>query len=163
MPCGVCILYFNLNNGSSLWRSDGTECGTYAFETGVSSFDLTGIGSTLIFNGYTRKLGMEPYIYNTALVPDAPCDDAIAKTSSDEQKWSGYPNPFTDEFVLHIPGANNGFVSVVITTMTGHPVEELKMISVNTDHRIGKTWTPGMYVMRVQNGKYVSNTIIVKK
>lgn len=157
------ILYFNLNNGSSLWRSDGTECGTYSFDTGVPSFNLNGVGPTLIFNGYTRDVGMEPYIYNTALVPAAPCDNAIAPISSDEQKPAGYPNPFTDEFVLHIPGADNEFVSVLITTMTGHPVEELEMISVNNDHRIGKTWAAGMYVMRVQNGKYVSNTIIVKK
>jgi len=157
------ILYFNLNNGSSLWRSDGTECGTYSFDTGVPSFDLTGIGSTLIFNGYTHKLGMEPYIYNTATVPDGPCANAVAKFAFDVQKSSGYPNPFTDEFVLHVPGVDHELVNVAITTTTGSPVEKLEMIAVNTDHRIGKTWAPGMYIMRVQHGKAVWSAIIVKK
>ncbi len=157
------ILYFNLNNGSSLWRSDGTECGTYSFQTGIPSFNLTGISSTLLFNGYILKIGMEPYIYNTALIPDRQCDTALARSSSDEQKSAGYPNPFTEDFVLHVPGADNELVNVSIRTITGSPVETLEMISANTDYHIGQAWPPGMYIMKVQSGKNVWSTIILKK
>lgn len=157
------ILYFNLNNGSSLWRSDGTECGTYSFDTGVDSFNLTGIGSTLIFNGYTRKLGMEPYIYNTALIPDAPCNSAIAQASSNEDHSAGYPNPFTDEFLLRVPGVDNELVNVAITTINGYPVQKLEMIEANTEHHLGKAWAPGMYILKVQRGKDIWSSIIVKK
>ena len=157
------ILYFNLNDGSHLWRSDGTECGTYSFETGVPSFDLTGISSTLIFNGFIFKLGMEPYIYNTAWVPDSPCDPTLANASSDAQKSTAYPNPFTDELMLRVPGEDNEFVSVVITTISGIPVEKIEGIHANTDHPIGKSWVPGMYILSVLSRRNISSTIIVKK
>ncbi|HEU5147407.1 MAG TPA: T9SS type A sorting domain-containing protein, partial [Chryseosolibacter sp.] len=159
------ILYFNLNDGARLWRSDGTECGTYPFETGIPSFDLTGIASTLIFNGFIFKIGMEPYIYNTTQVPDAPCatDLTVVRSSADEQNSMGYPNPFTDEFVLRVAGEDSEVVSVFVTTMTGSPVESIDNVRANRDRTIGKTWVPGMYILRIQNKAKHSSTIVLKK
>ncbi len=156
------ILYFNLNEGSRLWRSDGTECGTYSFGTGVPSFDLTGIASTLIFNGFVTEIGIEPYTYKTALVPGVPCDNAILTSSVSENKPVGYPNPFTNDFVLNVPGAKDKIVNVVITTINGFPVEKFET-AANTDHHIGRAWAPGLYIMKVLNGKNVSNTIMIKE
>jgi ELWxxDGT repeat protein len=157
------ILYFNLNDGSRLWRSDGTPCGTYSFETGVPTFDLTGVASTLIFNGFEVGIGVEPFTYKTSSIPDGDCAGAMAVAAANEDKTIGYPNPFTDEFVLNVPGDKSEFLSVIITTITGFPVEKIETVPANTDQHLGQHWAPGLYIMKVTNGEKTTSTIMVKK
>ena len=54
------MLYFNVESGKNLWRTDGTVCGTSIVDvTAGSPYALEGLGNDLIFGGYILSTGHE--------------------------------------------------------------------------------------------------------
>jgi ELWxxDGT repeat protein len=162
-------LYFSLHDGTRLWKSDGTECGTMPLEVGeVQPFEVTGIGSTLVFTGYEFEVGREPYRYNTSLAPESPCsaqvaDESFAAGRIMESMLKSYPNPFVSEATISVSGDNYTKAKISATTMTGHPVMPEKEIDANHDHKVGSDWASGMYLLKVTYNGKTETSIIVKK
>jgi ELWxxDGT repeat protein len=161
------FLYFSITEGGPLWRTDGTTCGTTQVNTGVrGAYPIEAINSTLIFGAYTDESGQEPYALNTSQIPDAPCDDTIVESGATAARQTGifsYPNPFTSELAFRVDGKLDELARIKVMTLAGHPVEEIEDLRVNIDHTIGKSWAPGVYLIRVQMKNTVRTHMVVKK
>ena len=163
-------LYFSMNEQGPLWRTDGTTCGTMQVNTGVQdAFPIAAINSTLIFGGYTVEDGREPYALNTTQIADAPCDDtnsaswATSILVTTQEGISSYPNPFSGELAFRIDGNDDEFARIKITTLAGHPIEDMENFRLNKDYAIGKSWAPGVYLIRVQMKDKVKTQMVVKR
>lgn len=58
-----------------LWRTDGTECGTFEIETGLSRISpVASLGNSLMVGGYASyQYGKELYRYDLTNAPEIPC------------------------------------------------------------------------------------------
>lgn len=165
------VLYFSIRYDRTLWRSDGTPCGTFDFEIGShGAGSLAAVNSILIFASYDKQAGNEPHAFNTAEVSEHPCYDAMAKTLEDEgflvhnEKMSaGYPNPFTAEITLRIAGPEQSMSHVRVFTLNGLPVEDMGELPSNHDHPAGQSWAPGLYVLHVTQGDKLMRYMLVKR
>jgi ELWxxDGT repeat protein len=175
------VMYFNVSNNTydsegtiiptadeGMWRSDGTACGTFYFDVGAyRPFPMETLGAKLIFCGYTIKTGFEPYAYNTAMAPASPCDAAVATRevtpTSPQQALSFGPNPFTDGMRLRAEGDANHVIQVQVYRLSGEPVESLDNLVANEEHVIGQSWRPGIYLLKVFNGKTYYTERVIKR
>jgi ELWxxDGT repeat protein len=163
------VIYFNGMFGSSLWRTDGTECGTFKVSTGLQyPWPAEALGSALVFTGFTQKIGSEPYVYHNinSQVPSPCAASSTAAVANEEQSQliSAYPNPYTQEFSLRLSGNDGEQADIAIFTNTGLPVETIRGIKANTDYdNIGATWPRGIYIVKVSRAGKVSTHMVVKK
>lgn len=69
-----------------LWRTDGTECGTFEIQTGLSGVSPVGIlGNNLILGGYARyEYGKELYSYDLTNAPETPCEVPYAYSTPND-------------------------------------------------------------------------------
>jgi ELWxxDGT repeat protein len=168
-------LYFKTGWENQMWVSDGTACGTFPTTMGQVSHttaELQAVGDKIIFAGYEKMTGMEPYAYNTALTPSAPaCDQAISgraitsvttAVSSQENGMQSYPNPFRDEFTFRVNGGENESANVHIVTTTGVTVETMQGIRCNENYSAGKSWPAGLYVMKIDKGNEIVTHKMIK-
>jgi ELWxxDGT repeat protein len=167
------VLYLNISNHDGnnyyggeyqLWRTDGTECGTFRIDNGASyPFNLTQSGSNIFFAAeYPNGFGRELYKLNEGAITAPPCVPAAAarldegdinETITDgDQIISSYPNPFSREFVLHVKGENGASWQLSVINMKGESIHSLQDLKCNVDYRMGASWTNGMYVLKVNTG-----------
>jgi hypothetical protein len=165
------VLYFSTIYDRTLWRSDGTPCGTFDFEIGSHrAGSLEAINSILIFASYDKQAGNEPHAFNTAEVFEYPCYNAMAESSEDEgflvhdeTLSAGYPNPFTGEITLRIAGPAQSSSRVMVFTLNGMPLEDLGELPSNRDHPAGQSWASGTYILHVTQGDKVTRYMVVKR
>jgi ELWxxDGT repeat protein len=158
-------LYFTLSEGSPLWRTDGTTCSTTMVDTGTQgAYPIEAINSTLIFGSYTSEMGQEPYAFDTNQIPSAPCTaESTATLATEDTGILSYPNPFTNEFAIRIAGDNDELARIRVMTLAGHRIEEIEELRLNTDHVIGQSWAPGVYLIRVEMRNKVKTQMVVKR
>ncbi|WZO98895.1 FG-GAP-like repeat-containing protein [Isosphaeraceae bacterium EP7] len=97
------LLYFSavggdLNNNAELWRSDGTEAGTFALKNEVSAVDssdpgnLTAVGSTLFFSaspyGDRQLYKTDGTVAGTVLVKSFGLPGSIDRYVSELNRWA---------------------------------------------------------------------------
>ncbi|HEY0654313.1 MAG TPA: ELWxxDGT repeat protein [Chryseosolibacter sp.] len=162
--------YFMLEN--SIWKSDGTDCGTYPTDLGIySQREFEVLGGNVIFSGYDRNGGFEPHRFAMSQIGNAPCDSqlsASAFTDADivrnpESILRQAPNPFNNDFSLTISGKDNEKAHVDVFTMTGSPVESLRDVECNIEYRMGNSWHAGMYIVKVNLGGMIHTEKVIKR
>ena len=154
-----------------MWRSDGTECGTFRFAVGPHGpSPIESIGADLIFGAYHYATEREIYKLPTSAFPASPCTTTIASTDDIEvldaegnEIVSHYPNPFNDQLTLRIAGESDELARVQVFASDGAPVEQLDNIACNTDHSIGSTWNSGMYILKVNTKAGMQVRKVLKK
>ena len=161
-------VYFTTAEGTQLIRTDGTECGTFAVNTGVEyAFPMESLRNNLVFGAFTPSTGMEPFIYRSinTVVPPSGCEASttdVAARSSDI--LTPYPNPFASEFTLRVNSTDPNPISVAVFTTSGFPVETFNDVKANTDYpHIGARWPQGMYVVKVNAMGRISTHLVVKR
>jgi ELWxxDGT repeat protein len=167
------VVYFNAKGGSSLWRTDGTECGTFTVPTAglAAPWPAEGLGSSLVFAAYTPEIGNEPYVYrNINAQNPSSCSAAMARTASantsgvQPKVLNAYPNPYIQDFSLRLDGKDGEEAEVSVFTNAGLPVETFKNVKSNTDYEhIGVSWPRGVYIVKINQGGKLSTHMIVKK
>jgi ELWxxDGT repeat protein len=165
------VLYFSTLREGDLWRSDGTACGTFRSDITGGASPIAKINTTLIFGSYQPQTGYEPYAYDPT-GENAPCEEFVAEaegaaagnlTTQEEKILTAYPNPFAGDFVFRLEGADDDFADVNVFTLTGKPVENIGNVKANTDHPAGRSWPPGIYVVKVNRGGKLTTHMVVKK
>ena len=159
------VMYFSTMEGGSLWRTDGTTCGTFVLDIGTQGASkITVLGSNLIFVSYDVEVGREPHAYNTLTSPESPCAGdmaSLAVAGEQEQFPGGYPNPFHNEFTLSVEGTVDDIVEIRVFTIYGKPVERLFELRGKSEQHLGQSWAPGIYVVYViTNGVLARHTVI---
>lgn len=162
--------YFLFDN--SVWKSDGTDCGTYATTLGVySQREFEVVGSNIIFSGLNGRLGYEPHRFALAEIGNAPCASQLtASAFTDAEVVAGResflrqaPNPFSHDFSLTISGKDNETAQVEVYTMSGGLVERLTDVICNSEYRLGNSWIPGMYIVKVQRAGELYAEKVIKR
>jgi trimeric autotransporter adhesin len=160
------LAYFE--NGG-LWRTDGSNCGTFPVQTGLSSITaMESIGNNLIFGGFVSyRYGNELYRFNLSSVPAAPCVTAtssavVAEVSAESEVLFSAPNPFDNDFTLRINSPDDIQTQVRVYTVNGLLVESLSS-QPNTNYQLGKDWAPGLYFVRISVGDKTMTRKMVKK
>jgi ELWxxDGT repeat protein len=169
------VVYFSTHYGNNLWRTDGTECGTFLLPTGVNEItSLESIGNDLIFgaNGEYRY-GNEPYRYNIANAPPSPCATEVAFTgdasgekimsASETEIITSVPNPFNNDFSLRINATDQAQAHLNIYTLNGRLVESFNNLPCNTTHQLGQRWPPGMYLLSIRIGDIITSRKVIKQ
>jgi ELWxxDGT repeat protein len=162
-------VFFSLS-GEYLWRTDGTECGTFIVDTPPKPFPMTALGTDLIFGAENTYYGKEPHRLSTLSVPGNPCGDPDMMTASTSTGVSAAgpvvaysPNPFTDQLVFRINGKVGDAFDVQVNSFTGHVIDQFSAMQTNTDHAVGANWPKGIYVLKVIiNGKTETIRVIKK-
>ncbi|HEY0743217.1 MAG TPA: ELWxxDGT repeat protein [Chryseosolibacter sp.] len=164
-------VYFMLGD-DKVWRSDGTECGTYPTSLGtVSQKEFGLVGNYLIFSGADRVAGFEPHSFNINQIPAAPCDAMVSANSIDEVEVFAStesivrqaPNPFNQDFALTVSGKDDETAHIDIYTMSGVAVESLRDLSCNVEYRLGNSWKAGMYIVKINKSGALHTEKIIKK
>lgn len=73
-----------------------------------------------------------------------------------------YPNPFTSAFSLNVEGNSKDKVSIVITDITGRRIYQAHG-NANTQYKLGRDLTQGIYILQVTQGNDVQTIKIVKE
>lgn len=164
-------VYFMLGDGK-LWKSDGTECGTYATPLEIPTqkeFGLT--GDFLIFSADQQPAGYEPHSFNLRHVLSAPCDASLSANAFGEAEMYATPesfirqapNPFANDFSMTISGNENETAQVEVYTMAGVAVEKLLDLSCNKEYRLGNSWKTGMYIIKVNKSGVLHTEKVIKR
>lgn len=169
------ILYFipYIYNEKNIWRTDGTACGTYSYESGLRPINQLGVaGSKLIFGGYTLEYGTEPYALDVNAIPQEPCDELLQMTSAfdkalsiggQEHQLMAYPNPFIHQFSFRVNGKENEEAQVDVFTPSGARFDNITNLKCNTDYSIGERWPTGMYILKVKTSEKTLTQKLVKQ
>jgi hypothetical protein len=164
-------LYFKTHYDQNLYVSDGTVCGSHVVDLGLrAGSEVEAINSKIVFAGYRKDVGEEPFAYATSNDPGSACDEVIHATAlagtqaigGNENDVQSYPNPFKDELKFRVNGAENESVQVSVFTITGASVQSLRNIKCNEDHIIGESWPAGLYVMKIRKGNEMLTHKVVK-
>jgi hypothetical protein len=163
------LLYVSISPyTASIWRTDGTECGTMEISTGVDSpFPIEPSGNNMIMGGASNLAGNEPHIYRNITEIFSPCSTPAMATSAsavEESVMTPYPNPFTSDFTLRVNGNDDEVAEVGVYTFQGLPVDKFEGVKTNTEYpNIGSGWPKGIYLVKInKGGKLTSHTIIKK-
>ena len=123
----------------------------------------------LVFNGSTPQVGSEPFVYNLMQVPGSPCGPAMLSSASalppeeDQHLLAAYPNPFTEGFSLVVEGGEADAIHIEVFNDSGHPVEMISDVTLNTQYRFGASWEPGNYILRINRGGVITSQKVIKK
>ncbi|MBT1702301.1 ELWxxDGT repeat protein [Chryseosolibacter indicus] len=169
------VTYFipNVYNERNIWRTDGTVCGTYPFDTGLQPISQLGsAGTKLVFGGYTLEYGTEPYALDISSIPQPPCDEELQMASGfvqsaivggHEDQLITYPNPFVHQFNFRVNGKENEEAQVDVFTPTGARFDNILNLKCNTDYSIGERWPTGMYILKVKTSEKMLTQKLVKQ
>lgn len=160
------VLYFVDLVRGTLWRTDGTACGTFAID-GVSNMgEMKALNNILIFAAYDSQTGEEPYAFDLSNAPESPCSPSVADAfaaRSKDNSFTGYPNPFTNDMTVRIDDDSRGKAQVRVFTLYGKPVESIVGLDTNTELRLGQAWPKGVYVLEITRQDKVTRHVVVKE
>jgi ELWxxDGT repeat protein len=161
-----------LVNGDLYYTTPGaqlmqiTDCGVKAIDLGNSSaYPIEGLGDDLVFGGNLQG-DREPFIYyNIAAIANTCISAARIESEAVGAGLSGpWPNPYTLDFSLRIPGIEGEKVDVVIFDTAGFPVETFIGLSTNTDYpHMGSTLSKGIYLIKINQAEKVMTQRVVRK
>jgi ELWxxDGT repeat protein len=164
-------LFFASEESTELTRHDtDNQCGA-RFMTGVTgAYPLEALGNSLVFIGSTPETGDEPYIFRNA-TSVYPCGAPRVTAAQAEVEAellsvevpSAFPNPFSSDFTMTVPGDEDEVMEVQVFSQTGSPIEKLSNIKPNTPYTLGQSWSSGMYILRIRRTSGVSSQKIVKR
>jgi ELWxxDGT repeat protein len=164
------ILYFDGPYYNNIWRTDGTECGTFMVPTRDGTVvDLSGSPEMVelkdrrvIFGPYQPFTGTELYKLEKANAPSSPCGDTRLATTAREPnifedvryEWMGHivttPNPFRQEFNLRVNTSDDKLFSATVVTLDGKVLTTFPELKTNTDYPIGKDIGRGVYLVTIK-------------
>jgi hypothetical protein len=85
-------------------------------------------------------------------------------SQEDESVFAPWPNPYTNDFTLHVKGADGGLADVAVYNASGYPVDIFNRIATNTDYaNLGAAWPKGIYVVKVTRAGKTTMHRLVKK
>ena len=87
----------------------------------------------------------------------------VFSEQAEVQVLSAYPNPFTNNFSVRFQGDDEDLSHVRAYTLYGKPVEDVGELRSNTDHLLGQSWAPGVYVLQVARRGEVRRYVVVKE
>jgi trimeric autotransporter adhesin len=167
------VAYFTSSQGVNLWRTDGTDCGTFSVPTGLSQLvPMEAIGNTLILGGFADYVyGNELYRFDVSGAPASPCaavaSAAVAPVEglagSESELLTSGPNPFSTDFTLRVNSPEVSEAQLQVYTVNGKLVEANEALPCNTTHQLGQSWTPGFYVIKVRVGDVSVTKKIIKR
>jgi hypothetical protein len=165
------ILYFAYRYSNVIWRSDGTECGTFNIDVGLKDIiGLDAIGSNLFISGRHHYYGYELFAFNISNVAAPSCPEASSArqetatevTNEEESKHVTYaPNPFDRDFTFVVNSNHQSTAEVAVYDMTGHPLM-LDLLETNKPHQFGNNWNQGLYIIRITVDGKVTYKRVVK-
>lgn len=168
-------IYFTTARNSKLWRTDGTACGTFSVPLNITDVSpIEKIENTLIMGGHSPIYGKELYRYDLSNAPASPCGQSVAARSaspgvdgllmsSEEETVTSAPNPFHNTFAIRINSDHGSVARLTVFNSTGKEIESVEQIPSNTSYAFGQTWSPGLYIVKIEvDGKLVSKKIIKK-
>ncbi|RAV99210.1 ELWxxDGT repeat protein [Pseudochryseolinea flava] len=167
------VLYFARQaEGGGLWRTDGTDCGTFQIESSlpISVQDIGSVGATVLFNGnineqsYISEFGPELYRYDVEGI--APCE-AVARAAQFNDEMNGddtmrsYPNPFKHELIVQVNGEANRTYAVEVFALNGRRIQSTAELIFNEKYPMGSEWPEGIYLLKANvNGKIVTRKVV---
>jgi ELWxxDGT repeat protein len=152
---------------SFIVRSNGSECGTFSVPLGIdeggaiANVYLTTLNDILYFPAFDGNLGTELYRYidNAGSCVDSNIAmqgrmDTDNNTAIDhEMQVSSYPNPFTSEVTITVPGEEGKGYRLRISNVNGLFSEKRDDLLYNETYRFGANWSPGIYLLTIQTEK----------
>lgn len=161
------ILYFNFTG--TLWRSDGTTCGTYALSSITGDpRPLQGLASDLVFASTDPGIGRELFKLDVNTIPVIDCGLAteavygkLVETAA-EHRISNSPNPFDNTFELITAGEPGERYAIQILDLN-NVTREQREILYNEKCILGSSLTPGMYILRIRESNKMTTLKILKK
>lgn len=110
------VMYYASTGSRSLWRTDGTVCGTVALNTEtIGAYPMEALGDQLIFSSYTTTYGSEPFIFDLTQDPGSPCepiDDCTASGTITREYWSGVQGARVSDIPLDREPASTGTLTL---------------------------------------------------
>jgi ELWxxDGT repeat protein len=148
--------------GESLWRTDGTECGTQPIVGTTEVYPLVSNGQDLVFGARHPDFGREPYRMSALNEPGNPCSSNETTsaslfgtaTSPAASQFTYGPNPFTSDMTFRIKGNDGETGAIQVTSFIGEVIETIPNVAANTGYPLGAQWPKGIYVIKATvNGK----------
>jgi ELWxxDGT repeat protein len=161
------VAYFT-NADRSLWRTDGSACGTFQVQTGLSLMTaMESIGNNLIFGGFAGyQYGNELYRFDLSNVPASPCVTAmsseVAEGRGNSEILFSAPNPFNNDFTLRVNAPDDIQTEVRVYTVNGKLIESLNS-QPNVGYQLGEEWAPGLYLVMIRVGDETMTRKMIKK
>lgn len=162
---------FMLGDGM-IWKSDGTECGTYPTSLGrYTQKEFASTGNYLIFSADQYAAGLEPHRFDINQIGAAPCEATLTAMTygeaeiltSMESMVRQSPNPFLSDFALTVSGEENELADVEVYTMSGMSVESMRSLPCNVEHRFGSNWKTGMYILKINRSGRLHTEKVIKR
>lgn len=164
------IYYFAGDDGKSgteLWRTNGTDTGTYMVDQVGKNPDTT-VGSNLDYifidsNNVWLSMsngtnGNELYLYK------APVPPASVNNFDKNEQLTIYPNPSNGSFIVELPNGNfrNGYLS--ISDISGKIIYDQSISPNTTNIYIPLTNTPaGTYIVSTQlDGRVLAQKLVIQ-
>jgi trimeric autotransporter adhesin len=158
------VAYFSLGHANSasttIWRTDGTAAGTYSIRFDGIATDFTTSGPYVYFVGLSHQYGSELFVMDEASAAAAGTLAEVVEPFNLND--SAYPNPFRQEFTIHIRGNENEKFALNVFSLNGQNVVEEAILSCNVDHKFGNTWQSGMYILKVRRNDKVTITKMIR-
>ena len=164
------VIYLAYQNSTVIWRTDGTECGTFGIDVRLKDMNnLAPLGSSLLFSAKHDYYGNELFAFNTSNVVEPACPELFAarqETSTAKEEYETRrvmytPNPFDRDLTVIINSDHQSTAEVVVHDMAGRPVTS-EVLQTNTTHRLGSDWHEGIYIMHIYVDGKVTHQRIVK-
>ena len=99
------VMYYASTGSRSLWRTDGTVCGTLALNTEtIGAYPMEALGDQLIFSSFTTTYGSEPFVFDLAQDPGSPCEPiekCTASGTTTREYWSGVQGARVSDIPLY--------------------------------------------------------------
>lgn len=143
---------------NALWRSDGTIEGSYFIgQIGDNPYPLSALGDVLIYASMSHIYGNEVFTANVnELAGTAP---VIASTVDEQIEI--YPNPFSDRLFLNVTGDNISYDARIID-LNGQVYEVYEGLQYNIRNEVGKSISPGLYILEIHEREKNSVRKLIK-
>lgn len=162
------ILYLAQQPDNTIWRTDGTECGSFVIDVGVKDvYNLAFIGADLLFSAFHPYYGNELFSFDVTNVAAPWCPESLpsAHVTSDDSldiQVTYNPNPFGTDFTIVINSNLQSTAEVAVYDMEGNPLG-IQVVETGAPHQFGKNWREGLYIIRIAVDGRIKIARVVKR